>query len=198
MSYAWQAADTLTGLAAILICAPSVQFVFSRPGLILYLPHCGHSCRSSDTRLFCWLLLKRGNSLASDNWAQPFLLSALLATLLLVTLSRWWEDRSRESSFWKWHFQNMSAQTVVRRLTSRKHSNLSLGGERRLVTYLFTDLEGFTEPYRRSLPPDQHGVNCSMHIWIKICDLITAHGATIDKIIGDAVVCFFGAPDADA
>ena len=118
--------------------------------------------------------------------------AAVLVTLL-ASLSRWWQDRS-ERAFLETAFSQYVSKTIVRRLASG-NLKLSLGGEKRKVTYLFTDLEGFTS-LSQSLPPDQM-VSLLNQYLDNMCELITAHGATIDKIIGDAVVCFFGAPEAD-
>ncbi len=116
--------------------------------------------------------------------------SALFAVLLL-SLLRWWQDRS-EKAFLEVAFSKYVSQSVVRRLTSG-NLKLALGGEKRLVTYLFTDLEGFTK-LSQSLPPEDMGSILNEYL-DRMCDLATSHGATIDKIIGDAMVCFFGAPD---
>ncbi|MEM9332592.1 MAG: adenylate/guanylate cyclase domain-containing protein [Pseudomonadota bacterium] len=119
--------------------------------------------------------------------------AAALLAALLFSLFRWWQDRS-EREFLEVAFSQYVSKSIVKRLTSG-NLQLSLGGEKRLVTYLFTDLEGFTR-LSQSLPPDQMGSLLNTYL-DRMCDRITAHGATIDKIIGDAVVCFFGAPDAD-
>jgi adenylate cyclase len=62
-----------------------------------------------------------------------------------------------------------------------------------LVTYMFTDLEGFTTLVETE---DPVLVTKTLNTYLdRICDLFLDHGATIDKIIGDAVVGFFGAPE---
>ncbi len=137
----------------------------------------------------CWLLLS--NEVLLLPIIGPVL--AAVAVALLLSLIRWWEDRSQKA-FLETAFSKYVSPTVVRRLTTG-NIELALGGERRLVTYLFTDLEGFTG-LSQTLPPDRMGELLNAYL-DQMCDLITAQGATIDKIIGDAVVCFFGAPDAD-
>ena len=182
LSY-WQAL-TLTLLATIL--SVTAFNSFSRPALFFV----GLTAAIGVYALIFYVLLAREIVLV-PLIAPPA--SALLATLFL-SLSRWWQERA-EREFLELAFSKYVSKTVVKRLTSG-NIRLSLGGEKRVVTYLFTDLEGFTS-LSQTLPPDQMGSLLNAYL-DKMCDLITAHGATIDKIIGDAVVCFFGAPDADA
>ncbi|MBD8874704.1 adenylate/guanylate cyclase domain-containing protein [Roseibium polysiphoniae] len=119
--------------------------------------------------------------------------AAAVWSALIMALMRWRKDRS-ERVFLKTAFSKYVSPALVKRLTSGDIS-LKLGGEKRPVTYLFTDLQGFTS-LSETLPPEQMAELLNSYL-DRICDLATEHGATIDKIIGDAVVCFFGAPDVD-
>jgi adenylate cyclase len=118
--------------------------------------------------------------------------AAALACAFILAVVRWQADRS-ERAFLKTAFSRYVSPAVVKRLSSGDIS-LALGGEKRTVTYLFTDLEGFTT-LSESLPPDRVAELLNGYL-DRMCDLMTEHGATIDKIIGDAVVGFFGAPEA--
>ena len=69
---------------------------------------------------------------------------------------------------------------------------LALGGEKRLVTILMSDLRGFTSVAER-LPPEQV-VRCINHYLEAMTDVILAHRGTIDEFIGDAILAIFGAP----
>ncbi len=117
--------------------------------------------------------------------------AAALVCAFLLAVVRWRADRS-ERAFLKTAFSRYVSPAVVKRLSSGDIS-LALGGQKRTVTYLFTDLEGFTT-LSESLPPDQVAELLNGYL-DRMCDLMTEHGATIDKIIGDAVVGFFGAPE---
>ena len=126
----------------------------------------------------------------------PPLIAPPLAALVaggLVALARWRADHA-DRSFLRHAFARYVSPSVVERIASGR-LQLALGGEKREVTYLFTDLEGFTSLSER-LPPNEVADLLNGYL-DRMCDLITEHGATIDKIIGDAVVCFFGAPDND-
>jgi len=67
-----------------------------------------------------------------------------------------------------------------------------LGGEDREMTFLFTDLEGFTR-LTESIAPEQLVATLNAYL-DGLCRIATKHGGTIDKIVGDAVHVMFNAP----
>lgn len=88
-------------------------------------------------------------------------------------------------------FKRYLSPGVVDRLVADP-SLLNVGGERRELTYVFTDLASFTSLTERTEPavlvPVLNGYLDEM------CRILFKHGATVDKIVGDAVVGFFNAP----
>ena len=66
--------------------------------------------------------------------------------------------------------------------------------ERRVVTVMFTDVVGFTALSER-LGPEAVGALLSRFLG-EVATLAMAHGATVDKFIGDCVMVVFGAPVA--
>jgi class 3 adenylate cyclase len=71
---------------------------------------------------------------------------------------------------------------------------LKLGGERRVVTILMSDLRGFTSVAER-LAPEQV-VKVLNHYLGAMADVIMRYRGTIDEFIGDAILVIFGAPIA--
>jgi class 3 adenylate cyclase len=71
---------------------------------------------------------------------------------------------------------------------------LRLGGEKRTVTMLMSDLRGFSAMAER-LAPEQV-VRVINNYLGTMADVILAHDGTIDEFIGDSVLGFFGAPVA--
>jgi len=69
---------------------------------------------------------------------------------------------------------------------------LKLGGERRNVTILMSDLRGFTSISERLQPEETLMV--LNHYLEKMTDIIFKYQGTIDEIIGDAILVIFGAP----
>jgi adenylate cyclase len=67
-----------------------------------------------------------------------------------------------------------------------------LGGAWREMTFLFTDLEGFTSLTETGAPQD---VVALLNAYLDgLCRIAMAHGGTVDKIVGDAVHVMFNAP----
>lgn len=69
---------------------------------------------------------------------------------------------------------------------------LKLGGERRELTLLFTDLAGFTE-IAESMEVEQVAALLNRHL-SEMTAIVMAHGGTVDKFIGDAIMAFWNAP----
>ena len=71
-------------------------------------------------------------------------------------------------------------------------ARLQLGGVKRYMTALFTDIKGFTA-ITESLPPEQI-VEILNYYLSTMSDVILDQKGTIDKYEGDGIVAFFGAP----
>lgn len=84
------------------------------------------------------------------------------------------------------------AEDVVKQLEAEPW-RLKLGGERREVTYIFTDIAGFTTMSERTEPTV---LVAALNEYLDgATKIVLEHRGTIDKYIGDAVVAFFGAFD---
>jgi adenylate cyclase len=107
------------------------------------------------------------------------------------------------SSFWQWRnefrqkekihhaFGQFLAPAVVEQIL-QKPDQIDLSGEVREVTFLFTDLEGFTHLIE-SMPPQIMVVLVNSYLE-EACDIVIEHDGTIDKIVGDALHVMFNAP----
>jgi adenylate cyclase len=73
---------------------------------------------------------------------------------------------------------------------------LGLGGVRREVTILFTDVENFTGLTERA-DPEQVMSNTSRY-FAALSETIMSNKGTVDKFIGDAVMAIWNAPAEDA
>ena len=73
-----------------------------------------------------------------------------------------------------------------------QHKKINLEGESRLVTVLFSDLHNFSS-IAEELPP-RDLVELLNEYFTAMTEVLHAHGATIDKFIGDSVMAFWGAP----
>ncbi|HBB31098.1 MAG TPA: adenylate/guanylate cyclase domain-containing protein [Cyanobacteria bacterium UBA8803] len=71
---------------------------------------------------------------------------------------------------------------------------LKLGGERRKITILTSDLRGFTSLSERMQPEEViHILNLYLEY---MADVITSYEGTIDEFMGDGILVLFGAPTA--
>ncbi|WP_224367322.1 adenylate/guanylate cyclase domain-containing protein [Hyalangium versicolor] len=66
------------------------------------------------------------------------------------------------------------------------------GGERKVLTVLFCDLVGFTSMSEQLSPEAMVGLLNTY--FEQATEVLTRHGATLDKFIGDAIMCFWNAP----
>jgi len=71
---------------------------------------------------------------------------------------------------------------------------LSLGGEKRSIFVLFSDLEGFTK-MSHAIAPEMVAKLLNRYLDL-LSQVVLDHGGVIDKFVGDAVVAFWGAPIA--
>ncbi len=88
-------------------------------------------------------------------------------------------------------FKRYLAPAVVEELI-RHPDRLNLGGEKRELSVLFSDLVGFT-----SLSEGRDAqalVSLLNEYFDEVGQAIVARGGTLDKFAGDSVMCFFGAP----
>ena len=69
---------------------------------------------------------------------------------------------------------------------------LKLGGEKKICTFLFTDVRGFTALSER-LPPEEV-TDIMNKVLTEQVKCIQAHGGMVDKFIGDACMAIFNSP----
>lgn len=98
---------------------------------------------------------------------------------------------TKERSFIKSAFSKYLPEKVVQQLIS-KPELLTLGGEERLITVLFSDLEGFTTISENMAPTDL--VNLLNEYLTEMTRIILEEGGIVDKFEGDAIMAEFGVP----
>jgi adenylate cyclase len=91
-------------------------------------------------------------------------------------------------------FQHYVAPAIVEQMLNDP-SKLKLGGEEYEVTVLFSDLEGFTTLSEHLTPAE-----LSAHLggyFKEMLDVLLPERGTLDKLIGDAIMMYFGCPIPD-
>jgi adenylate cyclase len=110
---------------------------------------------------------------------------------LVLDLTEEREKLAEMSSLLKKMFGRYLSTEVMNSLIENP-SALELGGERRKVTIMMTDLRGFTALSER-LEPEQvvQLLNAYFEVMVEV---ILKYNGTINEIIGDALLIIFGAP----
>ena len=88
-------------------------------------------------------------------------------------------------------FQQFVSPAIVEEML-RDPDRVKLGGERRELTVLFSDIRGFTTASEK-LPPEKV-VGLLNEYLTPMTRIVIDAGGTIDKYMGDAIMAFFGAP----
>ncbi len=110
---------------------------------------------------------------------------------LVAGLAANWATEGRQRRFLKQAFRHYLSPHVIERLLADP-DQLRLGGERRELTILFSDLAGFTS-LGESLPPEQLTALLNEYLTL-MTDIILEEGGTLDKYEGDAIIAFWNAP----
>jgi adenylate cyclase len=97
----------------------------------------------------------------------------------------------RERQFVRGAFGRYLSPTMVERLAANPE-RLALGGELRDLTVLFSDIRGFTG-LSENLNPTELTALLNRFL-TPMTDVLLAAEGTIDKYMGDAIMCFWNAP----
>jgi adenylate cyclase len=130
--------------------------------------------------------------LFDQNLILPLLLPLMAGFLSLVlVLGLRFVFLDKDARFLRKAFSSYVAPALVDQLV--KHPDkLKLGGERREMTFLFTDLAGFTSLIEQQDPDEAvYLLNAYLD---QMTQIAKRHGGTIDKVVGDALCVIFSAP----
>lgn len=130
--------------------------------------------------------------LFSYEWELPLVYPfvAMAGTYLGVLLMRYIYEE-REKRHIRSAFGHYLAPGVLEDIL-RSPDKLKLGGERRYMTVLFSDIEGFASLCEKLTPEEVSGILNEYLGQMMNCIKIT--GGTLDKFIGDAIMAEWNAP----
>ena len=97
----------------------------------------------------------------------------------------------KQKRFIKSAFKQYLSPAVIEQLIQHPE-RLKLGGERRVLSIFFSDLEGFTS-ISEGLAPEE--LTALLNDYLSaMTDIIQEEGGTVDKYEGDAIIAFWNAP----
>ncbi|HUL81044.1 MAG TPA: adenylate/guanylate cyclase domain-containing protein [Gammaproteobacteria bacterium] len=114
-----------------------------------------------------------------------------LAIVLAGTYAR--SGEQREKRFIRDTFRRYVSPEVIDEMLADP-SKLALGGEKRDMSFVFSDLEGFTT-LSEKLAPEQ-AVALLQSYLDGMLKIALDFGGTVDRLVGDGIAVFFGAPSA--
>ena len=119
--------------------------------------------------------------------------SALAGELFafIVALALGYQTEGRQKAYLRRAFAQYLSPAVISSLVEHPET-LSLGGEEKIITTLFSDMAGFTSVSEK-LNPEELARFMNEYLGI-ISEEVLAQGGTLDKYVGDAVVAFWNAP----
>lgn len=120
-------------------------------------------------------------------------LFTVFMVFLVVTLFNYFFE-GREKRFISNAFGHYVSPDVVSRL-AKNHESLSLSGEQKNLTVLFSDIRGFTS-ISEHMTSEELGRFMNEYL-TEMSTIIMGHSGTVDKYIGDAIMAIWGAPLAD-
>ena len=181
------------GIAVLLIVASVVLVVF----LVLYTGRAAVSVAGLVGALA--VLIIAGFWAFYAGWWIPMVapIAALILAFLTATLYSY-ATEGKDKRFIKNAFSRILSPKVIDQIIADP-SQLKLGGERRKMTAIFTDIQRFSSI--SSELQDQYGedgpkvlVNLLNLYFTEMSNIVLENGGTIDKYEGDAIIAFFGAP----
>ena len=102
-------------------------------------------------------------------------------------------ERVRREALARGNFERFFAPQLAARIANAGEA-IHLGGEKRRVAVLFSDIRGFTA-LAETMNPDAMAAHLSEYL-TQMVECVFRHGGTLDKFMGDAVMAQWGAPIA--
>ena len=100
-------------------------------------------------------------------------------------------ERIRRETLVRSNFERYFAPQLAERIASAPEA-IKLGGDKRKVAVLFSDIRGFTT-LSESMTPDEMA-SLLTEYFTEMVECVFRHGGTLDKFMGDAVMAQWGAP----
>ncbi len=121
---------------------------------------------------------------------RPLMSGAFSATAVVVY---WYVTEEREKQKLRSKFEQYFPPSVVRQLIDAPDT-LTTMPKRKEVTIMFSDIKSFTT-YSSTMTPEE--ISTTLNEYFEaMTDIVFKYGGTVDKFIGDGLMVFYGAPEA--
>ena len=169
----------IIGGIILILWIPRVGVLWSA---LIYLGYCTDIALASGYLWYKHLYL--------TDWFSPLIIGTILSGHLI------YNNFARENRLKlqiKKQFEHYLAPAMVKKLQDNP-SILKLGGERKEMTFLFSDIRGFT-PISESMKDDPEKLTRYVNKFLtEMTTIILKNGGTIDKYMGDCIMAFWNAP----
>ena len=122
---------------------------------------------------------------------NPLLATLSIVSAVIVREIVSYASSEREKQFIRKAFSTYVSDDVVKEIISDP-SRLQLGGTKRHMSAIFTDIQGFST-IAEQLDPENLVSLLNRYLTV-MSDAVLEENGTIDKYEGDAIIAFFGAP----
>lgn len=140
-----------------------------------------------------WLAVAAAALPLAGLWLEVAGPTAAFVAAQLTALGMAWRAEGRQRRELRQAFSLYLSPLVIQELLEDP-SRLQLGGERREITALFSDIAGFTTLSERM---DAQELVAFLNEYLtELTDIVLEAGGTVDKYEGDAIIAMFGAPVA--
>lgn len=139
-----------------------------------------------------WLAFSQAHLLIAPVYPSLVALAVYLTASLLNQL-----ETERERRRVRQQFSRYLPKPLVEEL-AKDPSKLRLGGQLRQMTFLFSDLRGFTSIAERCKAHPEALTDVINRFLARMSAAVHASGGTVDKYIGDCIMAFWNAPLDDA
>jgi adenylate cyclase len=129
---------------------------------------------------------------ADQGWILNIVYPLSVIVLVYISITAYkYLIEARQKRFIRGAFSSYLAPSVVKQLIDTP-DKLGLGGEQRVITAFFSDVQGFTSISEKLTPHEL--VELLNEFLTEMTDIILKYEGTVDKFEGDAIIAFFGAP----
>ena len=128
-------------------------------------------------------------------WDASWIILVTTVTGFHAVFNRFVKEFSLKQQIKK-QFEHYLAPAMVKKL-QKDPGLLKLGGETRTMTFMFSDIRGFT-PISEKYKGNPEGLTKLINRFLtRMTDIIIKNGGTIDKFMGDCIMAFWNAPIDD-